>query len=57
MAIIEKEVKPSALRASARRLVGSKGEHKLVGLFDSGNTYYQGVGASGTSRLTAYLWG
>jgi len=29
MAVIEKEI----------RLVGSKGEHELVGLFDSGATY------------------
>ena len=29
MAVIEKEIK----------LAGSKGEHKLVGLFDSGATY------------------
>ena len=53
LAFLYEEVQPTVIIEKEIKFVGSKGEHELVGLFDNGVTYYE-VGASGTSRFTAY---
>ena len=37
----KREVQPMAIIEKEIKLVGSKGEHELVGLFDSGATYLE----------------